>query len=70
MLPASVDRLSKQLKYVCRYCGHFGFRWPTKKAQASPSWQYAYTAHGRSNRLNQVFAKPITARKSRDRQRR
>ncbi|MDX9787986.1 MAG: radical SAM protein [Desulfobacterales bacterium] len=41
-LPEPGDDLENHLRLFCRYCGHFGFQWPTKQAKMSPVWQKAY----------------------------
>jgi hypothetical protein len=41
-LPDPSDDLTDHLRIFCRYCGHFGFQWPTKKAKLSPAWKQAY----------------------------
>jgi len=41
-LPAPEDSMTDHLRRFCRYCGHFGFQWPTKKEKMSPTWKAAY----------------------------
>jgi hypothetical protein len=41
-LPSPEDEMQDQLALLCRYCGHFGFAWPTRRALMSPTWQRAY----------------------------
>lgn len=41
-LPDPSEDLTDHLRIFCRYCGHFGFQWPTKKAKMSPDWKQAY----------------------------
>lgn len=41
-LPDPEDEMRDQMGLLCRYCGHFGFLWPTKRQKTSPAWQAAY----------------------------
>lgn len=41
-LPVVSDILEDQMAAFCRWCGHFGFQWPTRKPRQSKSWQLAY----------------------------
>ena len=41
-IPDKCDTLTDQMSAFCRYCGHFGFQWPTRRARISKSWQSAY----------------------------
>jgi len=41
-LPSATDEMRDLMELFCRYCGHFGFLWPTRKQKMSPSWQHAY----------------------------
>ena len=41
-IPDEFDTLTDQMSAFCRYCGHFGFQWPTRKTRISKSWQSAY----------------------------
>jgi hypothetical protein len=41
-LPHPEDEMLDQLSLFCRYCGHFGFAWPTRKIRISPTWERAY----------------------------
>jgi Radical SAM superfamily len=41
-LPLRADGMRDQMRVLCRYCGHFGFRWPTRRQQTSPAWRAAY----------------------------
>ena len=41
-IPDESDTLSDQMTVFCRYCGHFGFQWPTRKTRISKTWQSAY----------------------------
>ena len=41
-LPDESDSFSDQMSAFCRLCGHFGFRWPTRKAKQSRTWRAAY----------------------------
>lgn len=44
-LPSPNDDMSDHLRLFCRYCGHFGFQWPTKTVKISPTWEKAYQSH-------------------------
>jgi hypothetical protein len=46
-LPAASDTLEDQMAAFCRWCGHFGFQWPTSKCKQSKSWQLAYAQQRR-----------------------
>lgn len=41
-LPRQSDTLSDQMAAFCRLCGHFGFRWPTRRTKVSKTWHRAY----------------------------
>ena len=41
-LPDHSDDMRDQMEVFCRFCGHFGFLWPTRRQKTSPSWQNAY----------------------------
>lgn len=41
-LPTPDDDLTDHLRLFCRYCGHFGFQWPTRKEKMSFAWKTAY----------------------------
>jgi len=41
-LPAGEDDLLDQLTLFCRYCGHFGFAWPSRRVRMSPAWEEIY----------------------------
>lgn len=41
-VPSPNDEMLDQLALFCRYCGHFGFAWPTRKVIISPTWEKAY----------------------------
>jgi hypothetical protein len=41
-LPDLDDEMMDQLALFCRYCGHFGFAWPTRNTRLSPTWEAAY----------------------------
>ena len=41
-LPTPDDEMLDQLTLFCRYCGHFGFAWPTRQARISPTWERVY----------------------------
>ena len=41
-IPDKSDALTDQMSAFCRYCGHFGFQWPTRRTRISKSWQSAY----------------------------
>lgn len=43
-LPHPTDNMRDQMAVFCRYCGHFGFLWPTRKQAMSPSWKTAYSS--------------------------
>jgi len=48
-LPEPEDDMRAEISVFCRYCGHFGFLWPTRRQKMSPSWERAYDAYrGRS----------------------
>jgi hypothetical protein len=44
-LPDPEDDMRDQLSVFCRYCGHFGFRWPTRRQKTSTSWKMSYGAY-------------------------
>ena len=41
-LPDPSDDLVDQMAAFCPLCGHFGFRWPTRKTRQSRTWRRAY----------------------------
>jgi len=41
-LPSPTDDMRDQMDVFCRYCGHFGFLWPTTRQKTSPTWKAAY----------------------------
>lgn len=41
-LPEPGDNMTDHLRIFCRYCGHFGFQWPTRKVRISRTWETAY----------------------------
>ena len=43
-IPASDDEMRDQMIVFCRYCGHFGFLWPTRRQKTSLTWEIAYQA--------------------------
>jgi hypothetical protein len=45
-LPLPDDDMLDQLRKFCPLCGHFGFRWPTRKTKMSSSWIHAYRLSG------------------------
>ncbi len=45
-LPLSTDDMTDQLRVFCPLCGHFGFRWPTRVAKRSPTWERIYRITG------------------------
>ncbi len=47
-LPSPSDDMRDQLVIACRYCGHFGFLWPTRQQKTSPSWDTAYRKYHQS----------------------
>jgi len=41
-LPSQDDDMRDLMAIFCRFCGHFGFMWPTKRQRNSPTWKVAY----------------------------
>lgn len=41
-IPDESDTLSDQMAAFCRYCGHFGLQWPTRRTRISKTWLSAY----------------------------
>jgi len=41
-LPEVSDPMTDQMSALCRFCGHFGFQWPTRGTRLSKTWRMAY----------------------------
>ncbi len=41
-LPSKKDDMRDLMRIFCRYCGHFGFLWPSKRQKMSNAWRKAY----------------------------
>jgi len=51
-LPEEDDDMRDLTALLCRYCGHFGFLWPTKRQKTSPAWQAAYSRYRKGLRAS------------------
>jgi hypothetical protein len=46
-LPAANDDMRDLMNLFCRYCGHFGFSWPTRRQKMSSTWTRAYRTYNK-----------------------
>jgi hypothetical protein len=52
-LPDAADAMMDQRAAFCPLCGHFGFKWPTRKTRQSRFWRRAYRHYSRQSTIHQ-----------------
>jgi hypothetical protein len=57
-IPDEADTLADQMSVFCRFCGHFGFQWPTRRTRLSKTWRLAYRRYRRKERPRSDLIKP------------
>lgn len=48
-LPDADDDMRDMMAVFCKYCGHFGFLWPSKQRKMSTTWKTAYEEYRRAH---------------------